>query len=173
MYGQRCRALLQGKYAMALDRFTTDRIDASTRSNFGCLWSDSSVKRGRCFAVCGGRRYATRNRKAGGSTPLLGLTTSTELHERWSLQPNTTYNMNCLTARRATSALARSTCIRRPLLNGTISQYGRLFSTSAWRSIAVAEMSKQDLNSLKIKQDRLMKDIHSTCEWGKGERWGE
>jgi hypothetical protein len=29
------------------------------------------------------------------------------------------------------------------------------------------------LGSLKIKQDRLMADIHSTCEWGKGERWGE
>jgi hypothetical protein len=52
-------------------------------------------------------------------------------------------------------------------------RYGRQFSGSAYRSIAVAEMTDNDFKSLKVKQDRLMADIHSTCEWGKGERWGE
>ncbi|OQO08416.1 hypothetical protein B0A48_06286 [Cryoendolithus antarcticus] len=34
-------------------------------------------------------------------------------------------------------------------------------------------MTEKDLASLKVQQDRLMHDIHSTCEWGKGERWGD
>lgn len=34
-------------------------------------------------------------------------------------------------------------------------------------------MKKDDLNSLRVNQDRLMNDIHTTCEWGKGERWGK
>jgi hypothetical protein len=50
---------------------------------------------------------------------------------------------------------------------------GRQFSISAHRSIAVAEMTDNDFKSLRVKQDRLMADIHSTCEWGKGEKWGE
>lgn len=37
----------------------------------------------------------------------------------------------------------------------------------------MAEMSQKDLASLKIDGDRLMRDLHHTCEWGKGERWGE
>ncbi|KAL8660795.1 MAG: hypothetical protein Q9202_006217 [Teloschistes flavicans] len=28
------------------------------------------------------------------------------------------------------------------------------------------------LAGLKVKQTRLMNDVHSTCEWGKGYRWG-
>ena len=26
---------------------------------------------------------------------------------------------------------------------------------------------------LKISQDRLMNDIHGTCQWGRGPRWGK
>ena len=26
---------------------------------------------------------------------------------------------------------------------------------------------------LKVNRDRLMADIHYTCQWGKGERWGQ
>ena len=52
-------------------------------------------------------------------------------------------------------------------------QAHRPFSSSPKVEIAVAEMSQKDLASLRIKQERLMNDIHSTCEWGKGERWGE
>ena len=47
------------------------------------------------------------------------------------------------------------------------------FSRSTQRCLAVAEMRHEDLAGLRINQDRLMNDIHSTCEWGKGERWGE
>lgn len=49
----------------------------------------------------------------------------------------------------------------------------RMFSTTRMHRIAVSEMSQKDLASLKVTQDRLMNDIHSTCEWGKGEAWGE
>jgi len=34
-------------------------------------------------------------------------------------------------------------------------------------------MKEEDLKSLKVNQDRLMEDIHYTCQWGAGERWGE
>lgn len=35
------------------------------------------------------------------------------------------------------------------------------------------EMDEELLGSLKVNQSRLMEDIHYTCQWGKGERWGD
>lgn len=49
----------------------------------------------------------------------------------------------------------------------------RAFASSAGRELAVSEMSERDFASLKVDQDRLMNDIHTTSEWGKGEPWGE
>lgn len=49
----------------------------------------------------------------------------------------------------------------------------RHFAVSPRAAIAVNEMSPEDFASLRVDQDRMMNDIHSTCEWGKGERWGE
>ncbi|EHL01197.1 putative Uncharacterized hydrolase [Glarea lozoyensis 74030] len=34
-------------------------------------------------------------------------------------------------------------------------------------------MSESQLAALKIDRDRLWRDLHETCQWGKGERWGE
>jgi hypothetical protein len=51
--------------------------------------------------------------------------------------------------------------------------YSRAFTSSAARRLRVKEMSAQDMDSLKIKQDRLMDDIHHTSQWGAGQRWGE
>ena len=82
--------------------------------------------------------------------------------------------MSSVAIRRTAAAFAPY--LTRPRLrisNECATRYARLFSNSASRSISVAEMSDKDLSSLKVKQDRLMSDIHSTCEWGKGERWGE
>lgn len=68
---------------------------------------------------------------------------------------------------------------QRPLWRQALQQKQRLnikqraFSTSRLHMLAVSEMSQSDLASLQVKQDRLMNDIHSTCEWGKGEAWGE
>lgn len=48
----------------------------------------------------------------------------------------------------------------------------RSFASTQARSIATADMSAEDVAGLKVQQDRLMNDIHYTCEWGKGEAWG-
>lgn len=52
-------------------------------------------------------------------------------------------------------------------------QLSRTFASTPARGIAVADMTERDFASLKVNQERLMNDIHSTSEWGKGERWGE
>jgi hypothetical protein len=82
--------------------------------------------------------------------------------------------MNTTAIRRCIPSIARSPRLhQQTLTKNHATRYGRQFSISAHRSIAVAEMTDNDFKSLKVKQDRLMADIHSTCEWGKGERWGE
>lgn len=78
-----------------------------------------------------------------------------------------------LTAHRCAPSIARISRLSQPLHSDFVGRHVRQFSATAYRSIAVAEMTDNDLKSLKVKKDRLMADIHSTCEWGKGERWGE
>ncbi|CAD0111414.1 unnamed protein product, partial [Aureobasidium uvarum] len=34
-------------------------------------------------------------------------------------------------------------------------------------------MSEEEVSGIKVKEERLMGDLHETCEWGKGEVWGE
>jgi hypothetical protein len=46
------------------------------------------------------------------------------------------------------------------------------FSTSTPRTKELAKMSEEEVSGLKVKEDRLMGDLHETCEWGKGEVWG-
>lgn len=41
------------------------------------------------------------------------------------------------------------------------------------RYLSNTEMTQKQLDDVKIDRDRLWKDLHHTCEWGKGERWGE
>ena len=82
--------------------------------------------------------------------------------------------MHTTAIRRCIPSIARSPRLhQQTITKNHVVRYGRQFSLSAHRSIAVAEMTDNDFKSLKVKQDRLMADIHSTCEWGKGERWGE
>lgn len=33
-------------------------------------------------------------------------------------------------------------------------------------------MSKDEIASLKVNQERMMKTLHDTCAWGTGKRWG-
>ncbi|KAF3048290.1 hypothetical protein E8E12_011633 [Didymella heteroderae] len=47
------------------------------------------------------------------------------------------------------------------------------FSTSPRWQIRTKEMTEQHFKDLKVNQERLMEDIHHTCKWGTGERWGE
>jgi hypothetical protein len=48
----------------------------------------------------------------------------------------------------------------------------RNFSTSTPRTKELATMSEDEVSGLRVKEDRLMRDLHETCEWGKGEVWG-
>lgn len=34
-------------------------------------------------------------------------------------------------------------------------------------------MSSEQLASIKINRERLWNDLHFTCQWGQGERWGD
>ncbi|KAL3427164.1 beta-alanine synthase [Phlyctema vagabunda] len=49
----------------------------------------------------------------------------------------------------------------------------RNFTVTPWRYIRTTELSDDQLAQVKINRDRLWSDLHATCEWGKGERWGE
>ena len=50
------------------------------------------------------------------------------------------------------------------------SQILRCFSLSSRRANAAYTT---DISALKVDADRLCRDIHHTCQWGTGERWGE
>ena len=58
----------------------------------------------------------------------------------------------------------------KPSMSTTITS--RLFSTSASRTKESSKMSEEEVSGLRVKEDRLMRDLHETCEWGKGEVWG-
>jgi hypothetical protein len=49
----------------------------------------------------------------------------------------------------------------------------RSFASSPKWQIRTKEMNDGHLKDLKVNQGRLMEDIHHTCQWGTGERWGE
>jgi hypothetical protein len=49
----------------------------------------------------------------------------------------------------------------------------RGFAGSPRWQIRTKEMNDDMLKDLKVNQSRLMEDIHHTCQWGEGERWGE
>ncbi|CAD0092429.1 unnamed protein product, partial [Aureobasidium mustum] len=48
----------------------------------------------------------------------------------------------------------------------------RHFSSSLKWNKDLKNMSKEEVWGLKVKKQRLMRDLHETCEWGVGERWG-
>ncbi|KAI4744706.1 amidase [Aureobasidium sp. EXF-12298] len=60
-------------------------------------------------------------------------------------------------------------------VNNTQSSMNRdqkLFSTSSKANKELATMSEEELSGLSVQEERLMRDLHETCEWGKGEIWG-
>ncbi|KAG9840000.1 N-carbamoyl-L-amino acid hydrolase, partial [Aureobasidium melanogenum] len=48
----------------------------------------------------------------------------------------------------------------------------RHFSSSLQWNKELKTMSEEEVSGLKVQEQRLMRDLHETCEWGKGERWG-
>ncbi|KAF1991512.1 N-carbamoyl-L-amino acid hydrolase [Aulographum hederae CBS 113979] len=49
----------------------------------------------------------------------------------------------------------------------------RTFSSSRICQTRTSEMSKKDVASLKVSQERLVGDIHHTAQWGTGKSWGD
>lgn len=48
----------------------------------------------------------------------------------------------------------------------------RTFRTSPCWDIKTTDLSEKELSSIKVNRERLWRELHGTCEWGKGERWG-
>jgi len=49
----------------------------------------------------------------------------------------------------------------------------RTFSSTKVRDVRTTEMSESQFAEVKVNRQRLWRELHETCEWGKGERWGE
>ncbi|KAF2190673.1 amidase [Zopfia rhizophila CBS 207.26] len=80
-----------------------------------------------------------------------------------------------LPARRLPSAtlrLAGKSWIRPCTLRRIASIGERSFSASSRWQLHTKELTEELLGSLKVNQSRLMEDIHHTCQWGTGLRWG-
>ncbi len=67
--------------------------------------------------------------------------------------------------------------VRCALLSNNISRHaalGRLRLEASLRSsLATTAMSEEQLCALHVQMERLMKDLHHSCQWGSGDRWGE
>ncbi|KAH0144837.1 amidase, partial [Aureobasidium melanogenum] len=60
----------------------------------------------------------------------------------------------------------------KPLNNSNIVSAKRHFSVSGRWNKELKTMSEEEVGGLKVQEQRLMRDLHETCEWGVGERWG-
>lgn len=60
----------------------------------------------------------------------------------------------------------------RQLNNFNIVSGKRHFSFSGQWNKELKTMSEEEVGGLRVQEERLMRDLHETCEWGKGERWG-
>ncbi|RDW75584.1 hypothetical protein BP5796_06405 [Coleophoma crateriformis] len=58
-------------------------------------------------------------------------------------------------------------------LRGKLPSSHRPFTATRSRYVKTTDLSEEQLSGVKINRERLWKDIHHTCEWGKGERWGD
>ncbi|KAF2199356.1 amidase [Delitschia confertaspora ATCC 74209] len=59
-------------------------------------------------------------------------------------------------------------------VNWTVALKGRRsFSATPRWNLQTRDMNEEHLSSLRVNQCRLLEDIHYTCQWGTGERWGD
>jgi hypothetical protein len=92
--------------------------------------------------------------------------------------PSTSYLANYSTTRsngtniNANTLIANVTSINAIKFKMNDTRNQKYFSTSTSRTKELATMSEDEISGLKVKEDRLMRDLHETCEWGKGEVWG-
>ena len=54
-----------------------------------------------------------------------------------------------------------------------IIQPRRTFSVSLKQAMLTTELSEAEVSALRANKDRLAKDLHHSCQWGFGIRWGE
>lgn len=47
------------------------------------------------------------------------------------------------------------------------------FSTTIYRAMFTTEMSETEVSALRANKERLANDLHESCQWGYGIRWGE
>lgn len=59
-----------------------------------------------------------------------------------------------------------------PCFKNPIAQY-REFSVSWRQAMLSTELSEAEVSALRANKDRLAKDLHHSCQWGYGIRWGE
>ena len=57
----------------------------------------------------------------------------------------------------------------------SVGGYGerRTFSGGSVLRLQTKELDEEALKSLKVNKKRLMDDLHHTCQWGTGKRWGK
>jgi hypothetical protein len=81
--------------------------------------------------------------------------------------------MKMSTAAFCFAGFAGKNCTRRGAVRVIATPIGcRAFSRSARWQLHTKEMDEKLLASLKVNQSRLMEDIHYTCKWGAGQKWG-
>jgi hypothetical protein len=98
-------------------------------------------------------------------SPRVFVSSAQYLSKNFSTRSNgTLYNANTL--------IANATSINAIKFKINDTKHHRNFSTSTPRTKELATMSEDEISGLKVKEDRLMRDLHETCEWGKGEVWG-
>lgn len=65
------------------------------------------------------------------------------------------------------------TCLNRNVSVRPPQRSSRSFTTTIIRQTRTTELLKNQLADIKVDRDRLWTELRKTCEWGKGERWGE
>ncbi|CZT08772.1 related to n-carbamoyl-l-amino acid hydrolase [Rhynchosporium graminicola] len=77
---------------------------------------------------------------------------------------------------RAAVCRLRPCYISRPILSNHSHiepRFCRTTSSTTTRVLRSSETTDSQFQSVKIDRQRLWNDLHETCEWGKGERWGD
>jgi hypothetical protein len=63
--------------------------------------------------------------------------------------------------------------VRRPLMTSLAPHHIPLTALRSGRLLHTKEMQESELMSLKASEGRLMSDLHYSCQFGKGTRWGK
>jgi hypothetical protein len=72
------------------------------------------------------------------------------------------------------SAIRLSSNLRAlPPTRTVLTQPRRVFSVSWKQAMLTTELSEADVSALRANKERLAKDLHHSCQWGAGIRWGK